>query len=117
MAAEQREVEAQTALGLMYLDGEGVPQDEREAVKWIRRAAEEGSTDAQALLGGMYYLGKGVPKNYVAAYAWLSVAVAQGDDNAREGRELVISHLTAAQVDQGEELASSLLRQIVEGDQ
>ena len=39
--AEQGVAEAQFNLGLMYYDGEGVPQDYAEAVKWYRKAAEE----------------------------------------------------------------------------
>lgn len=31
---------AQTGLGYCYLQGEGVEKDEREAVKWYRKAAK-----------------------------------------------------------------------------
>ncbi|MXZ50206.1 MAG: sel1 repeat family protein, partial [Rhodobacteraceae bacterium] len=40
--AEQGEVEAQFILGLMYGNGEGVPQDYGEAEKWWRLSAEQG---------------------------------------------------------------------------
>ena len=30
-------------LGLMYDSGEGVPEDDKEAVKWYRLAAEQGN--------------------------------------------------------------------------
>jgi uncharacterized protein len=43
---------AQLNLGVMYEDGEGVPQDYTEAVKWYRRAAEQGIVGAQYNLGG-----------------------------------------------------------------
>ena len=33
---------AQTNLGNRYRNGEGVPQDYKEAVKWYRLAAEQG---------------------------------------------------------------------------
>ena len=38
----------QVNLGVAYHDGEGVPQDEAEAVKWLRLAAEQGLAQAQA---------------------------------------------------------------------
>ena len=38
--AEQGHVTAQFSLGVMYLNGKGVPQDYSEAVKWYQLAAE-----------------------------------------------------------------------------
>ena len=40
--AEQGHAGAQGALGHMYYYGEGVPQDDRQAVFWYRKAAEQG---------------------------------------------------------------------------
>ncbi|MDB4373187.1 sel1 repeat family protein [Akkermansiaceae bacterium] len=50
-AAEQGHVSAQSNLGVMYENGEGVPEDKAEATKWIRKAAEQGNEDAKAWLG------------------------------------------------------------------
>ena len=44
--------------GLMYDNGEGVPQDDAEAVRWYRLAAEQGNASAQYNLGLMYANGK-----------------------------------------------------------
>ncbi len=41
-AAEQGNAEAQYNLGLMYLEGQGVKQDNVEAYAWIRTAAAQG---------------------------------------------------------------------------
>lgn len=38
---------AQYSLGRMYRKGLGVPQDHREAAKWLRRAADQGNVLAQ----------------------------------------------------------------------
>ena len=46
--AEQGNVDAQNALGVMYTAGQGVQQDEAEAVRWWRLAARGGSLHAQA---------------------------------------------------------------------
>ncbi len=39
---EQGNAEAQASLRKAYDNGEGVPQDDKEAVKWYRLAAEQG---------------------------------------------------------------------------
>ena len=55
--AEQGYASAQFNLGVMYSKGEGVKQDDIEAVKWYRKAAEQGHKNAQYNLGVMYYDG------------------------------------------------------------
>ena len=56
-AAEQGDAEAQYNLGLMYLEGLGVKQDNVEAYAWIRTAAAQGKSGTleirQALLREM----------------------------------------------------------------
>ena len=61
--AEQGDAQAQTNLGWMYERGHGVPQDEKTAVTWYRRAAEQGFARAQYNLGVMYDERRGVPQN------------------------------------------------------
>ena len=51
LAADQGEVDAQVTLGVMYANGEGVPEDDAEAVRWYRLAADQGLADAQYNLG------------------------------------------------------------------
>ena len=41
----------ETAVGLMYLTGKGVPKDDDEAAKWLSRSADAGETRAQLGLG------------------------------------------------------------------
>jgi len=60
LLAKQGIAEAQYNLGLMYSKGEGVPIDDKEAVKWYRLAAEQRITGAQSNLGLMYEKGQGV---------------------------------------------------------
>jgi TPR repeat protein len=38
----------------MYREGEGVPQNYAEALKWFRKAADQGNANAQFKLGIMY---------------------------------------------------------------
>ena len=61
--AEAVDAAAQSNLGLMYQEGEGVPKDSAEAVKLYRKAADQGSPAAQCNLGCMYVYGACVPKD------------------------------------------------------
>jgi TPR repeat protein len=49
--ALQGDAEAQFNLGLLYVKGEGVPQDYVDAAEWYRRAAEQGHAGAQFATG------------------------------------------------------------------
>ena len=82
-AAEQGDAEAQNKLGAMYANGERVPEDAREAVKWFRKAAEQGFASAQYNLGLMYDNGEGVPEDDREAAKWLRKAAEQGDASAQ----------------------------------
>ena len=52
--AEQGVADAQFNLGVMYKNGRGVLQDDKEAVKWYTKAAEQGDAGAQLNLGLMH---------------------------------------------------------------
>jgi hypothetical protein len=67
----------------MYSDGEGVPQDDKEAVKWFRLAAETGLAQAQYNLGVMYGDGEGVPQDDKEAVKWYQLAAEQGVTEAQ----------------------------------
>ena len=74
---------AQDDLGVMYDNGQGVPQDFAEALKWYRLAANQGDAGGQANLGLMYAAGHGVPQDYAEAVKWLRLAADQGDAAAQ----------------------------------
>ncbi len=79
MAAEKNVAVAQLGLGSMYKAGEGVPENEAEAVMWFRKAAEQGDAAAQMNLASMYRYGKGVPKDIKEAQRLLKLAAAGTD--------------------------------------
>ena len=81
--AEQGDALAQYNLGVMYLNGEGVPQDDVEAVRWYRLAAEQGNAKAMSNLGVMYVDGRGVVQDYVQAHMWRNVAASRQTGEAR----------------------------------
>ena len=81
--AEQGHASAQSNLGTMYHYGEGVPKDDKTALKWYRLAAEQGDAYAQHNLGTMYYYGEGVPQNHKTAVKWWRLAAEQGHAGAQ----------------------------------
>ena len=83
--AEQGLAEAQYELGVLYGNGQGVPQDYVEAEKWYSRAAEQGLAVAQYELGLMYYQGQGIPRDYAEGVKWLRLAANQGLAEAQFG--------------------------------
>ncbi len=103
--AEQGDAGVQFILGSMYENGEGVPQDDAQAIRWYRRAAAQGLAEPQSILGRRYENGKGVPKDYVQAHMWLSRAAAQGDERARKARDRLAKKMTPAQLAEAQRLA------------
>jgi len=113
--AEQGDPEAQFNLGLLYLDGHGVPQSSAEAANWFRRAAEQDYAAAQHNLGAMYGSGQGVKRDYVQAYKWLNICAAKGNSGCATQRDLIAKKLKAGQVAEGQRLATDFKPQ-KEGD-
>jgi uncharacterized protein len=70
---------AQNNLGIMYLDGKGVPQNTSEAVRYLSLSAAAGSSLGQNNLGGLYRDGKGVPRDYGKASQWFAASASQGN--------------------------------------
>ena len=82
-AAEAGDADAQAKLGLMYYNGQGMPQDYGQAVRWFTKAAEAGNADAQSYLGALYANGEGVPQDYQQAARWYTKAAEAGDTGAQ----------------------------------
>lgn len=72
-------VNAQVQLGVIYLTGDGVPKNDAEAVKWLRKAADQDHPLAERYLAEMYFKGRGVPADNTEAAKWLRMAAEQGD--------------------------------------
>ena len=103
--AEQGDVDAQYNLGLMYDFGEGVPEDDEEAVRWYRLAADQGYANAQSTLGFMYLNGYGVPEDAVLAYMWYNLAAAQGNEDARGDKDILEEQMTREQIAEAQRLS------------
>ena len=86
----------------MYDAGEGVPQDDGEAVKWFRLAADQGDALAQYSLGDMYRTGEGVPQDYGEAVKWFRLAADQGDASAQNNLGVMYEYGRGVPQDYGE---------------
>ena len=82
-AAEEGDAQAQCYLGVCFQNGQGVPQDYHEAVKWFRKSAEQNDPVAQCYLGVCYWMGQGVPQEFGEAAQWLREAAEQDDPAAQ----------------------------------
>ena len=96
---------AQSNLGAMYANGEGVAQDLKQAVAWYRKAAEQGMVDAQYSLGLEYAKGEGIAQDYKQAYIWASVAAANGDSDAKKLRDIVSKMLSQSELTEAQQIA------------
>ena len=89
----------------MYASGEGVPEDDKEAVRWYRLAAEQGNAKAQANLGSMYASGEGVPEDNIMGYMWFNLSAARGDDYAVKNKALIAIIMTKEDISKAQELS------------
>ena len=100
--AEQGDASVQILLGVMYINGEGVPQDDTEAVRWYRLAANQRHAGAQLNLGVKYRDGEGTPQDFVEAHMWTNLAALQLSGEHRDWavrvRDDVAGRMTAEQI-------------------
>jgi TPR repeat protein len=104
--AEEGDAPSQFNLGLLYIDGLGVPQDYGTAVSWFERSAQQDYAKAQLNLGALYASGKGVKRDYVQAYKWLNVCAAKAEPKCVAQRDLVAEKLKPKQLATAQKLAS-----------
>ena len=78
--AIEGDAESQYELAWMYQHGEGIIQDNGEAVKWYTKAAKQGHGKAQYSLARIY---EGGMYNYEEAVKWYTKAAEQGDIRAQ----------------------------------
>ena len=89
----------------MYANGEGVPEDDAEAARWLRLAADQGLAAAQQNLGLMYANGEGVLQDNVTAHMWFNIAGANGSEFGRDNREKIEWKMTPADISEAQKRA------------
>ncbi len=83
LLAELGDPRAQYTLAVMYANGQGVDQDDEQAVGLYRMAADQGHAAAQNDLGLMYANGRGVPADEMLALGLYRLAADQGHGAAQ----------------------------------
>ncbi len=96
--AESGDARAQFNLGVMYRQGQGVAQDDKEAVAWWNKAAELGHVEAQDNLGLRYARGQGVAQDWVQADKWFTIAASSGNETAAKNKKVVEIHMQPEKV-------------------
>ena len=66
-------------LGVLYLQGRGVPKDPAEAASWFRRAADNGDLAGEVEFAILLFNGTGVPKDERAAARYFLHAAKRGN--------------------------------------
>ena len=89
----------------MFDAGEGIREDNVEAIKWYSLSADQGNPIAQNNLGAMYYAGEGAKIDRVQAYKWFYIAEILGSDDGRHNRIRSAKSMRSAEVLEGEKLA------------
>jgi TPR repeat protein len=82
--AEKGDVAMQLLVGSIYDYGQGVPQDDAEAVKWYERAAAQGSAKGQYQAGAVYARSPQI-KDPVQGYKWLTIAARSLEAGPKDG--------------------------------
>ncbi len=103
--------EAQYNLAFMYYGGEGVNQDDGQAIYWFGQAAKLGYGPAQDTLAYMYLNGRGVDADNVQAYAWYTLAAENGVFLAKNISENLIKQMNPSERIHAELLSREYLEQ------
>ncbi|WP_417513683.1 tetratricopeptide repeat protein [Minwuia sp.] len=98
--AENGDPAAQRNLGLLYLNGLGVPQDPVEAASWFRRAAEQSFAPAAANLADLYLRGVGVPRDRRKSAEYMRIAADGGIAEAQHNLGVLYEHGFGLEKDQ-----------------
>jgi TPR repeat protein len=82
---EKGVIAAQSKLGYVYGNGEGVPPDAVKSAAWFEKAAKQGDSDSQAKMGYLLRAGKGVERDFVTSASWYRKAAEQGNAEGQDG--------------------------------
>jgi TPR repeat protein len=108
-------------IGVMYENGGmGLPQDDKQAAEWYRRASERNFADAQTKLAYLYAAGRGVEQSQVEAGRLFRRAAEQGNATAQANlgaiyfaKDMIIAYvLISHAADAGNKLALSSLPEL-----
>jgi hypothetical protein len=111
-SAAQGVMPAEGHLGGLYLRGNETLQNFGKAQTWLHKAAVAGDGEAQRELGQIYALGLGVAADLPEAYAWYENAAISGDGLAKHMRDDILTRMSPAEIDKGEQDAKDVAADI-----
>ncbi|TAK77058.1 MAG: sel1 repeat family protein [Gammaproteobacteria bacterium] len=88
----QGPTESSTDVGMRYLAGQGVPQDDAKAFYYLSKGAAEDDPFAENELGYMYAAGKGTPRDDEKALNYYQQAADHGLASAQYNLGLMYLH-------------------------
>jgi uncharacterized protein len=103
--ADQGEARAQFYLGMLYENGDGVPEDYGKAREWYEKSAAQGDANAQFYLGLMCAFGRGASMDLVQAHMWYSLAAGNGHARAALHRNDLAKEMKPAQIAEAQKRA------------
>lgn len=103
--AAKGDTEAMYELGWRSALGNGLPEDDAEAVKWLQQGAAHGHMLACNNLGARYLSGEGVPMDRAEAYKWFHIACSKGDRKAGKNRDALAAEMSPEELAEGKRRA------------
>jgi len=95
-AARRGNTQAEYAVGLAYLQGQGAVRNPDKAVEWLRKAAAAGDVHAQSQVAALLETGDGVIHDLNEALEWYRAAAKQGDAEAAESARVLSAKIGKA---------------------
>ncbi len=89
------DAQAQSDVGMMYYNGDGLPRSDAQALEWFRMSATQGNPAGEYNLGLMYLNGRGVAIDNTQAVKWLTQSALHGQSDA----QLMLGLIDSAGVD------------------
>ena len=105
-------VVAKANLGVLYMEGLGVIQNQKKAFELLQETALMGIPFAQYNLALMYEKGRGMARDRVRAHMWYNLAASLGHDPAIAGRANISRYMTGSSIAEAEQMASTCLQSI-----
>jgi hypothetical protein len=102
--------DAQYELAKLYLKGEGVPLNTRQALHWLSVLTEQGHARAQAFLADLYWSGEYLEKSPLRAFALVSVAVENAPAHERIWIEDIYQNIYCGLSEEQRENADGLIQ-------
>lgn len=104
--------QAETEIGKLYLEGNGVEQDDFEAVRWFQLAADNYDLGGIYHLGRQYLYGEGIEQNFDEAARLFTLATAY--DHPAAKLHLGMMHMFGDGVEQDSQKSETLIIQALE---